>query len=42
MMLSLTPDELLRRAKEMELPAQHHIDGVDEPGGGSTFPAVSG
>ncbi|WP_327328594.1 aldehyde dehydrogenase [Streptomyces sp. NBC_01210] len=40
-MLSLTPDELLRRAKEMELPAQHHIDGVDEPGGGSTFPAVS-
>ncbi|MFF4503495.1 aldehyde dehydrogenase [Streptomyces sp. NPDC001401] len=37
----LTHDDLLRRAKELDLPAQHHIDGVDEPGGGPAFAVVS-
>ncbi|MEE1833108.1 aldehyde dehydrogenase [Streptomyces sp. SP17KL33] len=34
-------DTLLRRAKELELPGRHHIDGVDEPGGGASFAVVS-
>jgi gamma-glutamyl-gamma-aminobutyraldehyde dehydrogenase len=40
-MLDVTHDELLRRAKALEWPAAHHIDGVDEPGGGSAFAVVS-
>ncbi|GGM95908.1 aldehyde dehydrogenase [Streptomyces fuscichromogenes] len=40
-MLDLTPDELLGRAKALDLPAQHHIDGTDEPGGGAAFAVVS-
>jgi gamma-glutamyl-gamma-aminobutyraldehyde dehydrogenase len=40
-MLDVTHDELLRRAKALEWPAAHHIDGVDEPGGGSAFVVVS-
>ncbi|WP_367324904.1 aldehyde dehydrogenase [Streptomyces sp. HUAS ZL42] len=40
-MPALAHDDLLRRAKDLDLPAQHHIDGVDEPGGGTTFAAVS-
>ncbi|MFF8432163.1 aldehyde dehydrogenase [Streptomyces sp. NPDC016566] len=40
-MLDVTHDELLRRAKTLDLPAPHHIDGADEPGGGTTFAVVS-
>ncbi|SOE07055.1 aldehyde dehydrogenase [Streptomyces sp. Ag109_G2-15] len=40
-MLDVTHDELLRRAKTLDLPALHHIDGTDEPGGGTTFAVVS-
>ncbi|WP_089104970.1 aldehyde dehydrogenase [Streptomyces hyaluromycini] len=40
-MLDLTPDELVGRAKALDLPAQHHIDGVEEPGGGAAFAVVS-
>ncbi|QKZ20843.1 aldehyde dehydrogenase [Streptomyces chartreusis] len=40
-MSPLTHDGLLRRAKDLDLPAQHHIDGVDEPGGGTAFAVVS-
>ncbi|WP_217553498.1 aldehyde dehydrogenase [Streptomyces sp. GbtcB6] len=40
-MLDLTPDELVGWAKALDLPAQHHIDGTDEPGGGATFAVVS-
>ncbi|MER7182632.1 aldehyde dehydrogenase [Streptomyces hyaluromycini] len=40
-MLDLTPDELIGRAKALDLPAQHHIDGIDEPGGGAAFAVVS-
>ncbi|MFI7504750.1 aldehyde dehydrogenase [Streptomyces sp. NPDC049687] len=40
-MPALAHDDLLRRAKELDLPAQHHIDGVDEPGGGAAFSVVS-
>ncbi|MDF3141315.1 MULTISPECIES: aldehyde dehydrogenase [unclassified Streptomyces] len=40
-MLDATHDELLRRARALGLPAHHHIDGTDEPGGGATFPVVS-
>ncbi|MFE1312668.1 aldehyde dehydrogenase [Streptomyces sp. NPDC058755] len=40
-MLDVTHDELLRRAKTLDLPALHHIDGTDEPGGGATFAVVS-
>jgi len=40
-MLDATHDELLLRAKALDLPAHHHIDGTDEPGGGTTFPVVS-
>ncbi|MEV5753721.1 aldehyde dehydrogenase [Actinoallomurus sp. NPDC052308] len=36
-----THEELLRRAKELDLPAQHHIDGRDEAGGGASFAVVS-
>ncbi|MGW1782680.1 aldehyde dehydrogenase [Streptomyces sp. NPDC002143] len=39
--LALTHEELLRRAEDLSLPGQHHIDGVDEPGSGSTFAVVS-
>ncbi|MDX2527565.1 aldehyde dehydrogenase [Streptomyces europaeiscabiei] len=38
---ALAHDDLLRRAKELDLPDQHHIDGVDEPGGGASFAVVS-
>ncbi|MGW7402744.1 aldehyde dehydrogenase [Streptomyces sp. NPDC054833] len=40
-MLDVTHDELLRRAKALDLPARHHIDGRDEAGGGATFAVVS-
>ncbi|MFI1506961.1 aldehyde dehydrogenase [Streptomyces sp. NPDC020597] len=40
-MPALTHDDLLRRAKELRLPAQHHIDGADEPGSGAVFTVVS-
>ncbi|MGW1270669.1 aldehyde dehydrogenase PuuC, partial [Streptomyces sp. NPDC002491] len=40
-MPALTHDDLLRRAKELRLPAQHHIDGADEPGSGAAFTVVS-
>ncbi|MGW2700321.1 aldehyde dehydrogenase [Streptomyces sp. NPDC001340] len=40
-MLDVTHDELLCRAKTLDLPALHHIDGTDEPGGGATFAVVS-
>ncbi|TVZ90210.1 aldehyde dehydrogenase [Streptomyces sp. BK340] len=40
-MLDVTHDELLRRAKTLDLPAPHHIDGADESGGGTTFAVVS-
>ncbi|MEU2296836.1 aldehyde dehydrogenase [Streptomyces antibioticus] len=40
-MPALTHDELLHRAKELEFPTQHHIDGADEPGAGPSFAVVS-
>ncbi|MFF4258831.1 aldehyde dehydrogenase [Streptomyces sp. NPDC001663] len=40
-MSALTHDGLLRRAKDLELPGGHHIDGADEPGGGTAFAVVS-
>ncbi|MBE8477614.1 aldehyde dehydrogenase [Streptomyces justiciae] len=40
-MLNATHEELLRRAKEVDLPTRHHIDGVDEAGSGATFAVVS-
>ncbi|UUU28985.1 aldehyde dehydrogenase [Streptomyces sp. CA-210063] len=40
-MPALAHDALLRRAKELDLPDQHHIDGTDEPGGGASFAVVS-
>ncbi|MGW0845317.1 aldehyde dehydrogenase [Streptomyces sp. NPDC002787] len=40
-MPALAHDSLLRRAEELDLPAQHHIDGTDEPGGGASFAVVS-
>ncbi|MFF4586003.1 aldehyde dehydrogenase [Streptomyces sp. NPDC001388] len=40
-MPALAHDELLRHAKDLDPPVQHHIDGVDEPGGGATFAVVS-
>ncbi|SME92654.1 aldehyde dehydrogenase [Streptomyces sp. Amel2xC10] len=40
-MPALTHDELLHRAKELEFPAHHHIDGADEPGAGPSFAVVS-
>ncbi|MPY57787.1 aldehyde dehydrogenase [Streptomyces spongiae] len=40
-MPALVHDDLLRRAKDLDLPAVHHIDGVDEPGGGTAFAVVS-
>jgi gamma-glutamyl-gamma-aminobutyraldehyde dehydrogenase len=40
-MPALTHDDLLRRAKELRPPAQHHIDGADEPGSGAAFTVVS-
>lgn len=40
-MPALAHDDLLRRAKALDLPDRHHIDGVDEPGGGASFAVVS-
>ncbi|POX50093.1 aldehyde dehydrogenase [Streptomyces sp. Ru72] len=40
-MLDITHEEWLRRAKALDLAGVHHIDGVDEGGGGATFAAVS-
>ncbi|MDT7843254.1 aldehyde dehydrogenase [Streptomyces justiciae] len=40
-MLNATHEELLRRAKEVDLPTRHHIDGADEAGSGATFAVVS-
>ncbi|OAH13603.1 aldehyde dehydrogenase [Streptomyces jeddahensis] len=40
-MPAVTHDEWLRRAEAVELPGAHHIDGVEEAGGGSSFSVVS-
>ncbi|MFJ1548462.1 aldehyde dehydrogenase [Streptomyces sp. NPDC088246] len=42
-MLDVTHDEWLSRAKELvpQLSGAHHIDGMDEPGGGGSYAAVS-
>ncbi|MFC4470290.1 aldehyde dehydrogenase [Streptomyces xiangluensis] len=40
-MLNATHEELLRRAKELDLPTQHHIDGKDEAGDGASFAVIS-
>ncbi|MDQ0957398.1 gamma-glutamyl-gamma-aminobutyraldehyde dehydrogenase [Streptomyces sp. B4I13] len=40
-MPALTHDDLLHRAEKLRLPAQHHIDGADEPGSGAAFTVVS-
>jgi gamma-glutamyl-gamma-aminobutyraldehyde dehydrogenase len=40
-MLDVTHEEWLRRAKELDLPAAHHIAGADEPGGGASYAVVS-
>ena len=40
-MPTLAHDDLLRRAKDLQLPTRHHIDGADEPGGGPSFAVVS-
>ncbi|MEW2401239.1 aldehyde dehydrogenase [Streptomyces sp. NPDC046862] len=40
-MRALAHDDLLRRAEDLDLPDRHHIDGRDEPGGGTTFAVVS-
>ncbi|MFF4800738.1 aldehyde dehydrogenase [Streptomyces sp. NPDC001351] len=37
----LAHDDLLRRAKDLQLPTGHHIDGTDEPGAGPSFAVVS-
>jgi gamma-glutamyl-gamma-aminobutyraldehyde dehydrogenase len=36
-----TYDEWLGRAKALDLPQAHHIDGADEAGGGRSYPLVS-
>ncbi|MEW2117811.1 aldehyde dehydrogenase [Streptomyces sp. NPDC005474] len=40
-MLDVTHEEWLRRAKSLEPSGAHHIDGVDEPGGGAGYAVVS-
>ncbi|MFF8865112.1 aldehyde dehydrogenase [Streptomyces sp. NPDC015139] len=40
-MTAATHDEWIRRAKTLEPLRTHLIDGAEEPGGGSTFPAVA-
>ncbi|MGW9023904.1 aldehyde dehydrogenase PuuC, partial [Streptomyces sp. NPDC055722] len=40
-MSAVTHDEWLRRAKAIELPGTHHIDGAEEAGGGTVFGVVS-
>jgi gamma-glutamyl-gamma-aminobutyraldehyde dehydrogenase len=40
-MSAVTHDEWLRRAKAIELPGTHHIDGAEEAGGGTVFAVVS-
>ncbi|MCX5259665.1 aldehyde dehydrogenase [Streptomyces canus] len=40
-MPDVTHEEWLRRAKSLELPGAHHIDGTDDPGGGTAFALVS-
>ncbi|GGN59033.1 aldehyde dehydrogenase [Streptomyces albiflavescens] len=40
-MSDVTHEEWLRRAKELDLSGAHHIDGADEPGGGTSFAAVA-
>ncbi|WP_046730419.1 aldehyde dehydrogenase [Streptomyces humi] len=40
-MLDLPHDELLSRAKALDPPTHHHIDGTAEPGGGAAFAVVS-
>ncbi|KNE84228.1 MULTISPECIES: aldehyde dehydrogenase [Streptomyces] len=40
-MTTATHDDWLRRARTFAPPGAHLIDGADEPGGGSTFSAVS-
>ncbi|MEU1181107.1 aldehyde dehydrogenase [Streptomyces sp. NPDC005820] len=40
-MPALAHDELLRHAEELTPPTRHHIDGREEPGGGTAFTVVS-
>ncbi|KUO18080.1 aldehyde dehydrogenase [Streptomyces dysideae] len=40
-MRNITHEELLTRAKELDLPTQHHIDGRAEAGSGATFAVVA-
>ncbi|MCQ8187105.1 aldehyde dehydrogenase [Streptomyces rugosispiralis] len=40
-MTATTHEEWLSRAKALELPGEHLIDGADEAGGGDTFSVVS-
>ncbi|PZH19217.1 aldehyde dehydrogenase PuuC [Streptomyces sp. NTH33] len=40
-MSAVTHDEWLRRAKAFEPPRAHHIDGIEEAGGGAAFSVVS-
>jgi 4-(gamma-glutamylamino)butanal dehydrogenase len=40
-MPDVTHEEWLRRAKSLELSGAHHIDGTDDPGGGTAFALVS-
>ncbi|MER5748307.1 aldehyde dehydrogenase [Streptomyces sp. NPDC002088] len=40
-MPAVTRDEWLRRAKALKLSGAHHIDGVEEAGGGNSFTVVS-
>ncbi|MFG2727237.1 aldehyde dehydrogenase [Streptomyces canus] len=40
-MPDVTHEEWLRRAKSLELSGAHHINGTDDPGGGTAFALVS-
>ncbi|WP_445527597.1 aldehyde dehydrogenase [Streptomyces cyslabdanicus] len=40
-MSAVTHDAWLHRAKEFQPPRAHHVDGVEEPGGGAAFRVVS-
>jgi gamma-glutamyl-gamma-aminobutyraldehyde dehydrogenase len=40
-MVDVTHDDWQSRAKALDLPCAHHIDGTDEPGSGRTYAAVS-
>ncbi|MGW3497425.1 aldehyde dehydrogenase [Streptomyces sp. NPDC001020] len=40
-MLDVSHEEWLRRAKSLDPPGAHHVDGADHPGEGASFPVVS-